>query len=139
MPDGNPPTPLADGTAAVTALRAVPDRAAPEPETASVPKAAAARRYRRRVLGVLAALAAALLFYWGSSYVFAYTDDAYVTSDLVAVGAHKSQLTDFQRLTAPSGAVSDCTGPRELGFSVRVTSKGLCEQESELTRWFRFW
>jgi multidrug efflux system membrane fusion protein len=33
----------------------------------------------------LAGLAAAFGLYWGSSYVFAYTDDAYVTSDLVAV------------------------------------------------------
>ena len=33
---------------------------------------------------MLLGLAAALGLYWGSSYVFAYTDDAYVTSDLVA-------------------------------------------------------
>src|SRR5215472_15091608 len=85
MSDGNPPTPLADGAAAVTALRAMPDRAAPKPEAAPDPQLAAGRRYRRRVLLVLAGLAAALLAYWVSSYVFAYTDDAYVTSDLVAV------------------------------------------------------
>jgi membrane fusion protein, multidrug efflux system len=45
----------------------------------------AARSYRRRVLLVLAGLVLAFGLYWGSSYVFAYTDDAYVTSDLVAV------------------------------------------------------
>ena len=33
----------------------------------------------------MAGLALVLGLYWGSSYVFAYTDDAYVTSDLVAV------------------------------------------------------
>jgi multidrug efflux system membrane fusion protein len=89
MPDGEQPNPpLGDGIIAVQArlpgpspavLRAVSDPILPEP------KIAAARRYRRRVLLVLAALVLAFALYWGSSYVFAYTDDAYVTSDLVAV------------------------------------------------------
>jgi multidrug efflux system membrane fusion protein len=89
MPDGNQPnSPLGDGVAAVQArlpgvspgvLRAIPDVAVVDP------KVATARRYRRRVLLVLAGLVLALGLYWGSSYVFAYTDDAYVTSDLVAV------------------------------------------------------
>jgi membrane fusion protein, multidrug efflux system len=95
MPDVKPPTstlsnagtpaaaPLPGASPAV--LRAVPDPALREAKAAPDPDALAARRYRRRVLLVLAALAAALLAYWGSSYVFAYTDDAYVTSDLVAV------------------------------------------------------
>src|SRR5271169_7219630 len=77
-----------DGGAAVQArlpgpspavLRAIPDQVVPDP------KAAAATRYRWRVLGVLAGLVLAFGLYWGSSYLFAYTDDAYVTSDLVAV------------------------------------------------------
>ena len=69
------------GSAPAT-LRALPDAIAIDP------KVAAARRYRRRVLLVLAGLVAALVLYWGSSYVFAYTDDAYVTSDLVAVAPY---------------------------------------------------
>jgi multidrug efflux system membrane fusion protein len=89
MPDGNQANePLGDGTAAVQArlpgpapvvIRAKPDQVVLDP------KIVAARRYHRRVLLVLAGLALALVLYWGSSYVFAYTDDAYVTSDLVAV------------------------------------------------------
>jgi membrane fusion protein, multidrug efflux system len=89
MPDGNQPSPpLGDGGAAVQAripgpvpavLRAVPD------EVVVNPKAAAAARYRWRVLLVLVGLVLALGVYWASSYLFAYTDDAYVTSDLVAV------------------------------------------------------
>jgi len=42
-------------------------------------------RYRWRVLLVLGLMVLALALYWGSSYVFAYTDDAYVTSDIVGV------------------------------------------------------
>jgi multidrug efflux system membrane fusion protein len=45
----------------------------------------AAARYRRRVLLVLGTVALALGLYWASSYVFSYTDDAYVNSDLVAI------------------------------------------------------
>jgi membrane fusion protein, multidrug efflux system len=95
MPDGKPPTSTLSNAGAPAAaplpgplpalLRAVPDPALPEARAMPDPDARAARRYRRRVLLVLAALAAAVLAYWGSSYVFAYTDDAYVTSDVVAV------------------------------------------------------
>jgi membrane fusion protein, multidrug efflux system len=73
-----PPALVAAGPAA-PALRAVQEDRLAEAGIA------AAGRYRRRVVLVLAALAAAFGLYWGSSYVFAYTDDAYVTSDLVAV------------------------------------------------------
>jgi multidrug efflux system membrane fusion protein len=50
-------------------------------------------RYRRRVLLTLGAIALALVVYWGSGYVLAYTDDAYVTSDLVAVAPQISGRT----------------------------------------------
>lgn len=89
MPQGDQPSPsLGDGTTAIQArlpgpspaiLRKSPDQSALDP------KLTAARRYRHRVLVVLLGLVLALGLYWGSSYVFAYTDDAYVTSDLVAV------------------------------------------------------
>jgi len=75
--DGAVATPLVARPAAAPEFRAEPDaveRAQP-----------AATRYRRRVLLVLAGLVLAVLLYWGSSYIFAYTDDAYVTSDLVGV------------------------------------------------------
>jgi membrane fusion protein, multidrug efflux system len=57
---------------------------------ASDPHAAGAARYRRRVLLVLSAIALALGLYWASGYFFAYTDDAYVTSDFVNVAPYIS-------------------------------------------------
>src|ERR1700730_1005512 len=86
-------------------LRKVPSGAAPgplpppSPEPAIAPErqdsasplavtdaqAAVTARYRRRVLLVLSAMAMALTLYWASGYFFAYTDDAYVTSDLIGI------------------------------------------------------
>lgn len=63
---------------AVPPLHAVPDAAPPD-------AAAEGRRYRRRVVAVLALVVLVLALYWAASYVMAYTNDAYVTSDLVAV------------------------------------------------------
>jgi membrane fusion protein, multidrug efflux system len=87
MPDTNQLNP-GDGAAAVQAGMPGPVAAAvraAQDEAALDPKTVAAGRYRRRVLGVLAGLVLALGLYWGSSYLFAYTDDAYVTSDIIAV------------------------------------------------------
>jgi hypothetical protein len=53
-------------------------------------QAASTARYRRRVLLTLGAIVLALVLYWASGYVFAYTDDAYVTSDLVSVAPYIS-------------------------------------------------
>jgi membrane fusion protein, multidrug efflux system len=54
------------------------------------PQQASAAKYRRRVLLVLSAIALALFLYWASGYLFAYTDDAYVTSDFVNVAPYVS-------------------------------------------------
>jgi multidrug resistance efflux pump len=42
------------------------------------------------MLLVLSAIVIALLAYWGSGYFFAYTDDAYDTSDFVSVTPYVS-------------------------------------------------
>jgi multidrug efflux system membrane fusion protein len=52
--------------------------------------AAAAAKYRRRVLLTLGSIALAFGLYWASGYLFAYTDDAYVTSDFVSVAPYIS-------------------------------------------------
>jgi multidrug resistance efflux pump len=70
----------------------LPEQKADGPAAASAPdpQAADTARYRRRVLLVLFAIALALGLYWASGYFFAYTDDAYVTSDLVSVAPYIS-------------------------------------------------
>lgn len=69
-----------------------PHQKASEPLPPSTPESqdAGVGSYRRRVLLVLSSIALALALYWASSYFFAYTDDAYVTSDLVSVAPYVS-------------------------------------------------
>ena len=84
---------------------ATPQEAQPRPEPAQLPEWRDAEpppatagdapvkevlSYRRRVLLVLSGIVAALGLYWASGYFFAYTDDAYVTSDLVSVAPYVS-------------------------------------------------
>jgi membrane fusion protein, multidrug efflux system len=74
-------------------LREVPREAPPSsgmPSAEPGSQQATALRYRRRVLLVLSAIVLALLLYWASGYVFAYTDDAYVTSDFINVAPYVS-------------------------------------------------
>src|SRR5437764_4876357 len=59
-------------------------------ETTAKPQSAGVDGYRRRVLLVLSSIVLALALYWASGYVFAYTDDAYVTSDFVDVAPYIS-------------------------------------------------
>jgi len=85
---------LARGAPALPATKADdPAALAPLPEqkeeeaaaTGADPEADGNARYRRRVLLTLGAIVLTLVVYWASGYVLAYTNDAYVTSDLVAV------------------------------------------------------
>jgi membrane fusion protein, multidrug efflux system len=62
----------------------------PAPVNDHPPQQDGAKRYRRRVLLVLVAIVLALAIYWASGYFVAYTDDAYVTSDLVSVAPYVS-------------------------------------------------
>jgi membrane fusion protein, multidrug efflux system len=70
--------------------KAAPKIDAPASATFLDPQADGATRYRRRVLLVLSTIVLALTLYWASGYFFAYTDDAYVTSDLVSVAPYVS-------------------------------------------------
>ena len=120
-PDSAPVAVVPSGPAA-SALRAVPSDGAAEAQ-------AAAGRYRKRVVLALAALAAAFGLYWGSSYVFAYTDDAYVTSDLVGVAP---QITG--RIVAVPIVDNETVAKGRLLASIDPTPfrLALAEQEAKL-------
>ena len=76
---------------AVTALAPAHEKAGEwPPETTAKAQDTGVGGYRRRVLFVLSSIALALALYWASGYFFAYTDDAYVTSDLVSVAPYVS-------------------------------------------------
>lgn len=143
MPDGNPSNPsLADTDLAAPArpsatpvLRAVVDEPASSPILPD-PKLAAARRYRRRVVLVLLGLAAAFGLYWGSSYLFAYTDDAYVTSDLVAVAPQITgrvvavPVTDNQSVT--KGMLLAAIDPTPFRLQLARQQEKRSEAEAQL-------
>ncbi len=78
-----PAPPLPDAAPVETAPPSSP--APPAPAAPAPAPDKGARHYRRRVLLVLSAIVLALGLYWASSYVLTYTDDAYVTSDLIAI------------------------------------------------------
>jgi multidrug resistance efflux pump len=97
VPRADPPEALAEtAKTAPSPMPSVPaplpesESTEPAPETTADSAAASAGRYRRRVLLVLFSIALALFLYWASGYFFAYTDNAYVTSDLVSVAPYIS-------------------------------------------------
>ncbi len=50
--------------------------------------------YRRRALLTFSVILVILLIWWGSGYIFAYTDDAYLTSDIISVTPEVSGPVD---------------------------------------------
>jgi multidrug efflux system membrane fusion protein len=104
----------------------------PEPE----PQQASAARYRRRVLLVLLAITLALFLYWASGYVFAYTDDAYVTSDFVNVAPYVSgrivsvNIVDNQAVT--KGMVLAEIDPTRFQLALNEKQAKKTEAEAQL-------
>ena len=103
-------------------------------------QAEGAARYRRRVLLVLSAIILALVLYWASGYVLAYTDDAYVTSDFVDVAPYISgrivsvNIVDNQ--TVKKGdllATIDAT-PFQLAFNEKQAKKAEADAQLAVDR-----
>ena len=95
-----------------------------------------AARYRRRVLLVLSAIVLALVLYWASGYFFAYTDDAYVTSDLVSVAPYVSgrivsvHIVDNQ--TVKKGDLLATIDPTPFQLSLNEKQAKKAEAEAQL-------
>src|SRR5262249_22046604 len=95
-----------------------------------------AAKYRRRGLLTLGAIVLALGLYWASSYVFAYTDDAYLTSDFVSVAPYISgrvvavPIVDNQAGTKGSVLAEIAPTPCQLALAQKQAKR--IEAEAQL-------
>jgi multidrug efflux system membrane fusion protein len=97
---------------------------------------AAANKYRRRVLLTLGAMVLAFGLYWASSYFFAYTDDAYVTSDFVNVAPYISgrivSLNIVDNQTVKKGELLATIDPTPFQLALNEKQAKKTEAEAQL-------
>jgi len=104
------------------------------------PEADGGARYRRRVLLVLSAIVLALVLYWASGYLFAYTDDAYVTSDLVSVAPYISgrivsvNIVDNQAVTRGTVLAEIDPTPFQLALDQKQAKRTEAEAQLAVDR-----
>jgi len=110
------------------------------PSAAAVDAAAETARYRRRVLLTLSAVVLALVLYWASGYFFAYTDDAYVTSDFVSVAPYISgrivsiNIVDNQTVRKGELLATIDPTPFQLALNERQAKKTEAEAQLAVDR-----
>lgn len=119
-----------------------PEPAPPPPQEAQASGASAsaaataAASYRGRVLLVLGAVAVGLGLYWAAGYFFAYTDDAYVTSDLVSVAPYISGrivgLNIVDNQTVKKGELLATIDPTPFQLSLNEKRAKKAEAEAQL-------
>jgi membrane fusion protein, multidrug efflux system len=106
------------------------------PETTAKPQDAGVGGYRRRVLFVVSSIALALALYWGSSYFFAYTNDAYVTSDLVSVAPYVSgriiSINIIDNQTVKKGELLATIDPTPFQLALKEKRAKKTEAEAQL-------
>jgi membrane fusion protein, multidrug efflux system len=116
----------------------LPERKDAEPVPATAPDRTAREgsSYRRRVLLVLSSIVLALGLYWASGYVFAYTDDAYVTSDLVSVAPYISgrivNLNIVDNQTVKKGELLATIDPTPFQLSLNEKQAKKSQAEAQL-------
>jgi membrane fusion protein, multidrug efflux system len=112
----------------------VEEKAPPSTPPANVEADAA--RYRRRVLLTLSAVVIALFLYWASGYFFAYTDDAYVTSDFVNVAPYVSgrivSINIVDNQTVKKGELLATVDPTPFQLSLNEKQAKKAEAEAQL-------
>jgi len=110
------------------------------PSAAAVDAAADTARYRRRVLLTLSVIVLALVLYWASGYFFAYTDDAYVTSDFVSVAPYISgrivsvNIVDNQAVRKGELLATIDPTPFQLGLNEKQARKTEAEAQLAVDR-----
>ena len=106
------------------------------PATAPVSEAVRVSSYRRRVLLVLSGIALALFLYWASGYFLAYTNDAYVTSDLVSVAPYISgrivSLNIVDNQTVKKGELLATIDPTPFQLALNEKQAKRAEAEAQL-------
>jgi len=108
----------------------------PLPETTPESQDAGVGSYRRRVLLVFSSIVLALALYWASGYFLAYTDDAYVTSDLVSIAPYVSgriisvDIVDNQ--TVKKGELLATIDPTPFQLSLNEKQAKKTEAEAQL-------
>src|SRR5271156_3649800 len=106
------------------------------PSAAAVDAAADTARYRRRVLLTLSVIVLALVLYWASGYFFAYTDDAYVTSDFVSVAPYISgrivSLNIVDNQTVKKGELLATIDPTPFQLALNEKQAKRTEAETQL-------
>ena len=115
-----------------------PVEAAPKdtPAVDHLPEAEGPTGYRRRVLLVLFAIVLALFLYWASGYFFAYTDDAYVTSDFVNVAPYISgriiSVNVIDNQTVKKGELLATIDPTPFQLALNEKQAKKTEAEAQL-------
>jgi multidrug efflux system membrane fusion protein len=106
--------------------------AVPDP----VPPTPAKSRYRRRTFTFISVLLAALVFWQGAGYFCAYTDDAYLMSDLVSIAPqvsgpiHSVLVVDNQAVT--KGALLFTVDPAPFQFQLDQAAANEAEAQSQI-------
>lgn len=116
------------------------DADAPAPASVAEPQQAGGAGYRLRVLLVLSAVVVALLVYWASGYFFAYTNDAYVTSDFVSVAPYISgrivsvNVVDNQTVKKGDLLATIDPAPFQLALNEKQAKKAEAEAQLAVDR-----
>src|SRR6516165_5785861 len=128
-PEPSPPVSLAPAVAPQVDEKAPPSTPAAHVDADTV-------KYRRRVLLTLSAVVLALFLYWASGYFFAYTDDAYVTSDFVNVAPYISgrivSLNIVDNQTVKKGELLATIDPTPFQLALNEKQAKKTEAEAQL-------
>jgi membrane fusion protein, multidrug efflux system len=128
------PEPSSSASLAPAVIPQVEEKA--PPSTAAADVGGETARYRRRVLLVLSSIGLALVLYWGSSYFFAYTDDAYVVSDFVNVAPYISgriiSLNIVDNQTVRKGELLATIDPAPFQLALNEKQAKKTEAEAQL-------